>query len=211
MDLWGLQKADPKRPEENSEAQNVAPPPAEAPSTGTSPTTTPAEKSTEGTKTLIRGPLFLRFMLAPLNAGSPEGQAGFEKRNKEREAERVDRAIDPEPRDDEEVVIKIDFDRTPEAATHLLSAIVRGISNEGIIDKAGADDRRKKNTRGHPTEPGKDRDEAPPAVMNTGSRVSVRLIDLSDNRRAGADIRKQIRTADGKRARIVPINIPKNQ
>lgn len=67
---------------------------------------------------------------------------------------------------------------------------MRGISNEGIIDKAGADPRRKKNTRGHPTEPSKDTYEALPAVMDTGSRVSVRLTDLSDNRRAGADIRK---------------------
>lgn len=76
-----MQKADSKRPEENSEAQNVAPPPAQTPSTGASAisTKTPTEKTTEGVKVPKIGPLFLQFMLAPLDAVHMRGNLGLKK------------------------------------------------------------------------------------------------------------------------------------
>ncbi|WP_229203545.1 NucA/NucB deoxyribonuclease domain-containing protein [Dyadobacter jejuensis] len=101
--------------------------------------------------------------------------------------------------------IFIDGNKHPESAKHLSEAIQNGASNEGVIDRAGASARRRENLSGTNTQRGMDRDEAPPAVINTGSASSVRHIPSSDNRGAGASIGQQIRQLpDGTRVRILP-------
>lgn len=113
---------------------------------------------------------------------------------------------------DDVVEIVIDGNKHPESATHLDDAINSGKSNEGVIDRAGSEARRKENLRNVETKPGLDRDEAPPAVVNTGEKASVRHINPSDNRGAGALIGKQIENLpDGTPVRVVPTNIPKKQ
>lgn len=101
--------------------------------------------------------------------------------------------------------IFIDGNKHPESAKHLSEAIQSGASNEGVIDRAGANARRRENLKGTNSQPGMDRDEAPPAVINTGGASSVRHIPLSDNRGAGASIGQQIKNLpDGTRVRVLP-------
>ena len=103
--------------------------------------------------------------------------------------------------------ITIDANRFPESAAHLQDAIDAGIPNTGVVDRAGANARRKSNLDGVERTVGKDRDEAPPAVINTGSAASVRAIDMSDNRGSGSLIGHQLKgVEDGTRVRIIPIN-----
>jgi hypothetical protein len=54
----------------------------------------------------------------------------------------------------------------------------------GVIDRAGAAARRAEALRGIPTRSGFDRDEAPPAVLNTGGPTRVDYISPADNRGA---------------------------
>lgn len=52
-----------------------------------------------------------------------------------------------------------------------------------------------------------DRDEAPPAVIDTGEKASVKLISSGDNRGAGASIGQQLRKVkDGEKVKIVTRN-----
>ena len=57
---------------------------------------------------------------------------------------------------------------------------------------------------------GKDRDEFLPCVLiPVIGKVSVRSIDLSDNRRAGGSIQGQLRRVkDGTTVVVIPINVP---
>ncbi len=105
------------------------------------------------------------------------------------------------------VDIFVDGSKHPESAKHLSEAIQNGTSSEGVIDRAGASARRRENLKGTNTQSGMDRDEVPPAVINTGGSSSVRHIPSSDNRGAGASIGQQIRKLpDGTRVRVLPIN-----
>ncbi|UGU18158.1 NucA/NucB deoxyribonuclease domain-containing protein [Sinomicrobium kalidii] len=109
---------------------------------------------------------------------------------------------------DDVTEIIIDANKHPESAQHLDEAIQAGKSNEGVIDRAGAANRRKENLKGTKTEKGKDRDEAPPAVINTGEKASVKTINSSDNRGAGGSIGQQIKNLkEGEKVKIVPKNL----
>ena len=89
-------------------------------------------------------------------------------------------------------------------------AIKSGKSNEGKVDRKGSAERRAENMKGTKTVKGKDRDEAPPAVIKTGEKASVRTISPSDNRGAGASIGQQLKgVPDGAKVKIEPINVPK--
>jgi len=106
--------------------------------------------------------------------------------------------------DDEEetpVRIVIDADRYPEAAQHISD----NGPVTGRIDRPGAASRRRASLRGQPTASGRDRDEVPPAVLDTGGAgASVRLIDSSDNRGAGSTMGHQMRDLpDGTLVEIV--------
>ena len=94
---------------------------------------------------------------------------------------------------DNYVTIKIPSNKFPESAKHAEEAIKSGVSGVGKIDRAGASARRAENLKGTQTVAKMDRDEFPPAVINTGSNVSVKHIPSSDNRGAGAFIGSQIR------------------
>ncbi|UWY30123.1 NucA/NucB deoxyribonuclease domain-containing protein [Flavobacterium sp. TR2] len=112
--------------------------------------------------------------------------------------------------EDKVKTVVIDADKHPESAKHLGDAIKEGKSNVGKVDRKGASTRRGENLKGTKAEKGKDRDEAPPAVINTGEKASVRKIDPSDNRGAGASIGHQLKDVpDGTPVRIIPINLPK--
>ena len=103
------------------------------------------------------------------------------------------------------VTIKIPSNRFPESAKHAKESIAAGINNLGKIDRAGASARRASNLKGTKTASNMDRDEFPPAVINTGDKVSVRHISPSDNRGAGAYIGFQIKALpDGTWVSIKP-------
>ena len=75
----------------------------------------------------------------------------------------------------------------------------------GTVDRPGAAARRRERLRGIETRPGYDRDEHPPAVIRPDdpSRVSIRHVDRSHNRRSGARLRREL-PPDGTRVRIRP-------
>jgi len=102
-------------------------------------------------------------------------------------------ALADEKKQERPVELVIDANKHPESAHHGQEAEENGIKTEGIIDRKGAAQRRRENLKGKETEPGKDRDEFPPAVIKTDGKVSVKSISSSDNRGAGASIGHQIR------------------
>ncbi|RLJ99619.1 RHS repeat-associated core domain-containing protein [Tenacibaculum discolor] len=103
--------------------------------------------------------------------------------------------------------ITIDAKKHPQSATHLREAMNAGKPNVGVVDRAGASKRRRAHLKGTKTKKGMDRDEAPPAVINTGQAASVKLINSSDNRGAGSSIGHQLRgVKNGTQVRIIPIN-----
>ncbi len=88
--------------------------------------------------------------------------------------------------------VKITRSKHPQAAQHLEDA--GGTGRSFTVDRAGTDARRRSAMEGHPTRPGLDRDEVPPAVFREGGRgSSVRYLTPADNRGAGAAIGNQIR------------------
>lgn len=115
---------------------------------------------------------------------------------------------------DDVTEIVVDANKLPESAQHIDEAIQAGKKNEGIYDPANASNRRKDNLNGIDTKKGKGRDKAPPAVMNTGEKASVKHINGSDNRGAGGSIGQQIKKSNvkpGDKIRIVPKNLDKKQ
>ncbi len=108
------------------------------------------------------------------------------------------------------VVIFIDGNQAPQAARHAHDAIMTGVVNMGILDRAGKFARSKANLKNMPIIPGKDRDEFLPSVLKPlYGRTSVRSIDLADNRSAGGQIGAQLKgVKDGTRVIVIPINIP---
>lgn len=85
----------------------------------------------------------------------------------------------------------------PEAAQHIEDAIAQGHSNIVSIDRLNAASRRAESLKGVPTQKGLDRDEWPMAMfMEGGKGVSVRHINPTDNRGAGAAIMHALRGYD---------------
>ena len=101
--------------------------------------------------------------------------------------------------------VVVPADKYPESAGHIRDAQNNGHSDVLTVDREGARRRRAEAMRGHAPVPNKDRDEYPPAVFGEGGRgASVRPINPSDNRGAGACIGAQCRTLpDGSRVRII--------
>jgi YD repeat-containing protein len=98
--------------------------------------------------------------------------------------------------------ITVSASKSPQAAQHLVDAGATGAKL--TVDRGGAAARRADALSGTPTKPGLDRDEVPPAVFGEGGAgSSVRHIDSSDNRSAGAQIGNQLRDVpDGGCVRI---------
>ena len=100
--------------------------------------------------------------------------------------------------------IVVDAAKHPESAKHIKDAQAAGKPEVLTIDRAGAKERRAQATRDTPTQPGKDRDEYPPAMTKEGGQgASVRPVSSADNRGAGACIGNQCRNMpDGTKIRI---------
>jgi hypothetical protein len=119
--------------------------------------------------------------------GSPEGGEEGEPTGGGKEGE------PPEP--PETPVIFIDPERSPESAQHIEDAQQEGQPTGGVIDREGADERRRESLEGVPSPPpGYDRDEYPPAVLDTGGAGSdVREVPSGDNRSAGGQLGRRIK------------------
>jgi RHS repeat-associated protein len=104
----------------------------------------------------------------------------------------------------EEKVITVDRGRYPESAKHIEDAQAAGHPSTVTIDRTGAAARRQQALSKTPARSGADRDEYPPAMFKEGGKgSSVRYINPSDNRGAGACIGAQCRgLSDGTRVRI---------
>ena len=90
--------------------------------------------------------------------------------------------------------VYIDPDKYPEQAQHIADAQESGQPSVLTVDRQGAKENRKESLAGVPTSPGKDRDEYPPAISQEGGAgASVRPINSSDNRGAGASMGNQLR------------------
>lgn len=94
--------------------------------------------------------------------------------------------------------------RYPASAKHIQDAQKAGAPKTLTVDRAGAAERRRAALSGKKTEPGKDRDEYPPAMTKEGGAgASVRSIPKGDNRGAGACIGAQCRDVpDGGKVRV---------
>jgi RHS repeat-associated protein len=89
----------------------------------------------------------------------------------------------------------VSYSRHPEAAAHIDDAQAAGQPGMVTLNRAGRTVRRGEALEGTPTRPGLDRDEYPPAMTVQGGRgASVRHINPSDNRGAGASLAAQFRT-----------------
>ena len=100
-------------------------------------------------------------------------------------------------------------DNRTESRQHAQEAAEGGCCLTGVWDPDGADARRKENLRGKDTQPGKDRDEFPPASikLDDESKRSVKLIDRSDNRSSGAGLRHEVRQKGVRQGDRVKINL----
>ncbi|WP_434704939.1 DUF637 domain-containing protein [Pseudomonas sp. Z1-12] len=95
---------------------------------------------------------------------------------------------------DAEKTVTVSKSRFPESAQHIEDAIEAGKPGTLTIDRANAASRRRDSLRGVETKPGLDRDEYPPAMFQEGGQgSSVKHINPSDNRGAGACIGAQCR------------------
>ncbi|RMV42213.1 Adhesin/hemagglutinin, HecA protein [Pseudomonas syringae pv. helianthi] len=105
---------------------------------------------------------------------------------------------------DVEKVVTVSKSRFPESAQHIEDAIDAGKPDILTIDRASTVSNRRDSLRGIETKPGLDRDEYPPAMFQEGGQgASVRHINPSDNRGAGACIGAQCRVLpNGAKVRI---------
>ncbi|WP_332847348.1 two-partner secretion domain-containing protein [Pseudomonas lactucae] len=105
---------------------------------------------------------------------------------------------------DVEKVVTVSKGRFPESAQHIEDAIDAGKPGTLTIDRVNTASNRRDSLRGIETKPGLDRDEYPPAMFQEGGQgASVRHINPSDNRGAGACIGAQCRgLPNGTKVRI---------
>lgn len=101
--------------------------------------------------------------------------------------------------------IYISTKKYPQSAKHIADAQKAGSPKILTVDRAGAAERRKAALQGKKTEPGKDRDEYPPAMTKEGGKgASVRNIEKSDNRGSGACVGAQCRDVkDGEKIQVI--------
>jgi len=104
--------------------------------------------------------------------------------------------------------IFIDASKSPKAAQHLIDS--GAVDRPLAANRPGSQGNRRDALRGKPKVPGHDLDESPPAILRKpGDPVSVRPVDSSDNRSAGAQLGNQMRdVADGDQVIIRIINKP---
>lgn len=102
------------------------------------------------------------------------------------------------------VVVTLDPIQHSDILDHVADAIDAGHPDVLTIARDGADERREDATDDYDTAPGKDRDEYPVAMSAEGGEgSSVRLIDSSENRSAGAVMGNQLEPyCDGQRFTI---------
>lgn len=102
-----------------------------------------------------------------------------------------------EEREEEEEcqrTVTVDSARAPQSTQHMIDAWAAGHPSVLTLCKACATANRAASLRGIPTQPGKDRDEYPPAMfLEGGAGASVRHLPYSDNRSAGAQMGNQLR------------------
>jgi RHS repeat-associated protein len=100
--------------------------------------------------------------------------------------------------------VTIDSAKYPQTAEHVHDAQAAGQPSLVTVDRSGAAGRRAEAMQGTQPTRGLDRDEYPPAVAREGGAgASVRPINPSDNRGAGASVGAQLRdVADGEKVKI---------
>jgi hypothetical protein len=101
-------------------------------------------------------------------------------------------------------VVTVSKSRHPESAQHIQDAQAAGHPKVLTVNRGGANANRAESLRDVKPQPGKDRDEYPPAMFKEGGKgASVRHIDPADNRGAGSCVGAQCRKLqDGDKVRI---------
>lgn len=101
--------------------------------------------------------------------------------------------------------IYLSVKKYPQSAKHIIDAQKAGAPKILTVDRAGAAQRRKIALQGKKIKPNKDRDEYPMAMTKEGGNgASVKAIDKSDNRGAGACIGAQCRdVANGEKIHVI--------
>ncbi len=105
----------------------------------------------------------------------------------------------------ETTTVTIPKDKYPESAQHIEDAQAAGHPSTLTVNREGAALNRRNSLRDVETQPGVDRDEYPPAMFEEGGTgASVRYINPSDNRGAGACIGAQCKNLpNGSTVKIV--------
>lgn len=100
-----------------------------------------------------------------------------------------------------EVVVDLSHELHPAILAHEREALGRGEHRHLVLERDGADRRRRAALRGEPTAAGMDRDEYPPAISaQGGAGADVELVPSAQNRSAGAVMGAQLRGfCDGQR------------
>jgi hypothetical protein len=118
-------------------------------------------------------------------------------------AERESEEVDPSTTSGQPIRLGkfLEGDNVAEAAAHAKE--VGKVT--GVVDRAGSEARRAERLKKTPTVPGMDRDEFPPAAIRPDdpSKVSVKPINPSHNRRSGGILRGEL-PPDGTAVEIDP-------
>ncbi|WP_148134550.1 RHS repeat-associated core domain-containing protein [Candidatus Formimonas warabiya] len=103
------------------------------------------------------------------------------------------------------LTVKISKSKYPESAQHIEEAIRNGYPDEVTINRSGASANRAASLKGYTKVPGADLDEYPPAMFKEGGKgASVKPINSSDNRGAGASMGGQLRNyPDGTTVKVI--------
>ncbi len=163
--------------------------------------------------TLLPG---LEFAHAPSSSGffgSSNGGKSSSRKSLTKSVETADNLAGVARKVDDIVEVTIDALRYPESAKHIDDAVAAGQPNVGTIERTGRNARRRAALSGTETRSGMDRDEFPPAVLNTGGAgSSVRYMSPSDNRGSGASLGYQIKELpNGTVIRIITVNGRRNE
>jgi hypothetical protein len=86
----------------------------------------------------------------------------------------------------EVIAIPLTEEKHSQVLEHANQAVNEGYPQILVLNRQGADSRRRALLKGIPTKPKMDRDEYPPAVGRTEIKASVKHIDSSQNRSAGS-------------------------
>lgn len=91
------------------------------------------------------------------------------------------------------IVIPLTSAKHAQVIAHAKAAVKKGYPRTMVLNRTGADARRRAAMKGIPTKSGYDRDEYPAAVGRKVNKADVKYVKVSQNRSAGAIMGNKLR------------------